>query len=116
LNARTGEWTVSRFRERQYLIRSPKQGPDVPVIAQTSAMAVYVVGDQDWTPMYCKDSFNSDGYLFWEGLGDDFKFNRKTLRFVHSFPFGYIDPPAGSFWGPEGAATPFIEIGTCSRV
>jgi hypothetical protein len=34
------------------------------------------------------------------------------MRFMHSFPYGYVDPPKAFFEG----ATPFMEIGTCSRI
>jgi hypothetical protein len=78
-------------------------------------MAVYEVGATDSFPLFCKDDFNGAGYLFCSGIGDEFRFNRGTLRFVHSFNFGCIDPP-DSFWGKEGEATPFIEIGKCSPV
>jgi hypothetical protein len=74
---------------------------------------VYEFGGDQVVPLaFCPKTFNDIGSLFCEALGEEFKFNRKTLRFLHSLPFGYIDPPNGFFEG----ATPFLEIGTCSRV
>jgi hypothetical protein len=81
-------------------------------------MAVYEFGKADPADVtaFCDKDFNEQGFLFCQGLGENFNFNRKSLRFVHWFPFGYIDPPGASFWGKEGEATPFMEIGTCSAI
>ena len=106
------------FRPRKYVIKLPVKGDGAPSGAYTAVMAVYEVGKTDPYEVvgFCDKDFNDQGYLFCQGAGENFNFNRQTLRFLHSFPFGYIEPPKNSFWGPEGAATPFLEIGTCSAL
>ena len=74
------------------------------------------VGDTDRIhDKYCDKGFNEAGLLFCSGLGEEFHFNRTTLRFVHYFPFGHIEGP-NSFFGKEGEATPYMEIGTCTPI
>jgi hypothetical protein len=116
MNKQTHEWNTENFRTRKYVIRSPKKGPNQTQGANESVLEVSEVGNEKSIPMYCKADFNQGGYLFCSGLGENFNFNRETLRFLHYFPFGYVDPPTGSFWGDEGEATPFIEIGKCSAI
>ena len=112
----THAWGPTQFNPRQYVIRVPKRGPDQPSGAATAVLAVYQVGGKgDFGPLFCDAGFNKAGYLRCEGLGDTFLFNRKTLRFEHWLPYGYVNPP-GSFWSPEGSTTPFIEIGTCAAI
>lgn len=112
-NKKTHAWAPTQFNPRQYLIQVPKRGPNQPGGAQTAVLAVYEVGHHNTMPFFCDQDFNKAGYIRCDGFGETFMFNRKTHRFEHWFTFGYIDPP-GSFWGPEGTATPFIEIGTCA--
>jgi len=116
MNAKSHSWTTQKFRPRKYVIRAPIKGPNAPGGANTAVMAVYEFGRvdaADFTAL-CDKDFNEKGFLFCQGLGEDFNFNRQTQRFVHWFPYGYIEPAGFSFWGKEGEATPFIEIGTCS--
>lgn len=115
IDKRTHAWLPTQFNSRQYVIRVPKRGADQPSGALTAVFAVYEVGQSDFGPLFCDEGFNSAGYLRCSGLGDTFLFNRKTLRFEHWLPYGYVDPP-GSFWSPEGSTTPFIEIDTCAPI
>ena len=115
MNKHTHRWSVSVFNPRQYVIRVPKRGPDQPSGAQTAVLAVYQVGgnaSDPAGPLFCDQGFNDAGFLRCEGLGESFMFNRKTHRFVHWLPYGYIDPPGAFFDG----ATPYIEIGTCAPI
>lgn len=116
IDKRTHEWKADIFKTRKYVIKLPVKGNGAPSGASTAVMAVYEIGktDQADATAFCDKDFNDQGFLFCQGLGEDFNFNRQTLRFLHSFPYGYIEPPKSSFWGPEGSATPFLEIGSCS--
>lgn len=118
MDQRSHKWKADAFRPREYVIKLPVKGDGAPSGASTAVLAVYEIGNSDPfdATAFCDKDFNDEGFLFCQGLGDDFKFNRQTLRFLRSFPFGYIDPPKNSFWGPEGSATPFLEIGTCSAL
>ena len=94
------------------------KGPNAPSGAYTAVIAVYEVGKVDAANFkaFCEKDYNEKGFLFCSGFGEDFNFNRQTLRFVHWFPYGYIDPPGFDLWGKEGDATPFMEIGTCTAI
>jgi hypothetical protein len=118
MNSKTHAWTVQKFRTRKYIIRAPIKGPNAPGGAYAAVVAVYEVGKVDAAnaTAFCDKDYNEAGFLFCSGLGEDLNFNRQTLRFVHWFPYGYIDPPESSFWGKEGEATPFMEIGTCTAI
>jgi hypothetical protein len=118
MNAKTHSWAVREFRPRRYVIRAPLKGPNAPSGASSSVMAVYEFGkvDQASATAFCDKDFNEKGFLFCQGLGEEFNFNRQTLRFVHWFPHGFIEPPDFTIWGKEGEATPFMEIGTCSAI
>jgi hypothetical protein len=112
-----GGWGATSFRTGRYVIRVPDKGPDQPGAAEHSAMAVYNFGDNEPRDyIYCTDDFNAAGYLFCKGVQERFSFNRKTLRFVHWFIDGYIDPPHQGLSESDGSARPFIEIGTCSQI
>jgi len=118
ISDKSHSWTIQKFRPRKYIIRPPIKGPDAPSGANAAVMAVYEFGKVDAGDItaFCDKDFNESGFLFCKGLGENLNFNRQTLRFVHWFPHGYIDPPSSSFWGKEGEATPFMEIGTCAAI
>jgi len=118
MNQKTHAWTAQTFRPRKYIIRAPIKGPNAPSGAYTAVIAVYEVGKVDAANFkaFCEKDYNEKGFLFCSGFGEDFNFNRQTLRFVHWFPYGYIDPPGFDLWGKEGDATPFMEIGTCTAI
>lgn len=115
MDKKSRKWAATQFNTRRYIVKTPGKGPNAPSGAFTSAMAVYEFGQDDGAPTaLCEKPFNQVGALFCSGE-EDFNFNRKTLRFMHSFVHGYIEPPGGWF-GPEGSAEPLIEIGTCSAI
>ena len=107
MNPKTHAWTAQHFRPRKYVFRAPIKGPNAPNRALTAVVAVYEVGKVDAAnaTAFCDKDHNEAGFLFCSGLGEDLNFNRQTLRFVHWFSYGYIDPPGSSFWGKEGEAT-----------
>jgi hypothetical protein len=117
LDKNTHTWGVSQFRPRKYRIKPPtKDRPGATIGEINAVMIVNEVGDPDRTnDKYCDKDFNQGGILFCSGAGDDFHFSRTTLRFVHYFPYGYIEGP-NSFFGKEGESTPYLEIGTCKEV
>jgi len=118
MNSKTRVWSAQKFRSRNFIIRVPIKGPTAPSGAYSATLAVYEVGKVNAAnaTAFCDKGYNDKGYLFCTGLGEELNFNRDTMRFVHWFPFGYIDPPESSFWGKEGEATPFMEIGKCTAI
>jgi hypothetical protein len=118
MNKNTHVWAARSFQPKRYVIKVPDKSSKAPSGAFTSAMAVYEFGNTDeyQQPMLCKKDFSEAGNLFCSGLGDNFEFNRKSLRFLHSLTHGYVHTSEDSFFGPEGDVTPFIEIGTCSII
>jgi hypothetical protein len=118
MNAQSHKWNRVNFNPNRYVIKAPTQGPNAPSGALTSPMAVYEFGKTGVgeETAFCGGDFNAEGYLFCSGLGEDFNFNRQTLRFIHAFPHGYIEPSKSSFWGPEGSVTPLLEIGSCTAI
>lgn len=65
---------------------------------------------------WCKADFAAGTFLHCTGVLAEFKFNRKTGRFLKSYLAGYWSYAPGVNATQEGADTPTIEIGTCSAV
>ena len=86
-----------------------------PDSEQSKAGLVWIVKDvQANTAMSaCESDFNAAGYLKCKGFGE-FTFNRKNLRFLRSYTFGYVtDGVEESRLGEEGSNTPMLEAGRC---
>lgn len=62
----------------------------------------------------CKADFNEAQFLFCTGLGGEFRFNSRTLRFLNAYLIGYV--PGDTAFSKDGSDTPSIEIGTCSKL
>jgi hypothetical protein len=118
MDQKTKSWSTKSFRGRKYVVKAPVKGENAPSGAYNSVMAVYQTGAAGPADAlaFCDKDFNSVGTLFCEGLGDTFHLNRQSLRFIRYFPFGYIETYKDSFFGPEGSATPFMEIGKCEQI
>jgi len=65
---------------------------------------------------WCKADFAAGTFLHCTGVLAEFKFNRKTGRFLKSYLAGYWTYAPGVNETQEGGDTPSIEIGTCSAV
>ena len=68
--------------------------------------------DSDRSPVRCSD-FNNYDSLSCTGFYE-IVFNRKSLRFQKIYGEGYVTSPETIGTDKEGAATPYLEIGTCS--
>ena len=68
--------------------------------------------DTDRSPVRCSD-FNNYDSLSCTGFYE-IVFNRKSLRFQKIYGEGYVTSPEAIGTDKEGAATPYMEIGTCS--
>lgn len=89
--------TESPSKESPYIVRGFGAGNEFPVA-------------------FCKDGFQSETFLRCKGIGVDFAFNAKTLRYSYSYNVGYINPTPGLNDMKEGDDTPMLEIGQCSRL
>ena len=105
----TKVWSGSALRSTgKFLITKPDA-------EQSKAGLVWIVKDiQANTAMSaCENDFNATGYLKCKGFGE-FTFNRKNLRFLRSYTFGYVtDGVEETRWGEEGSNTPMLEAGRC---
>jgi hypothetical protein len=107
-NKVTKEWASTNFRaSAKHLITRSKQ-TDV-------SWEVKEVGDKSAYTICAKD-FNSNGNLICQGFGNEFRFNRNSLRYMNVYLIGYWTDgnPRSSVGGEEGGNTPSIEIGKCS--
>lgn len=101
---KSGSWQTATFNvdDQKFVVRRSTR--------QTEQVKWEVVDLGRSNPIiWCKEDFNSVDNLFCDGIGE-FRMNRKTLRFLYVYPFGYFffEP------GEEGANTPAIGIGKCS--
>jgi hypothetical protein len=66
---------------------------------------------------FCGSDFAADTFLHCRGFGGNFTFNRRSQRFERWYPGGYASyAPGVNDITDENADTPFIEIGTCTRL
>ena len=100
-------WRHANFRtDKKYILSRSKQ----PGVA-------WDVKDFGVPVATCKSNFNDRGFLFCQGFGYEFRFNKNNSRFMIAYLIGYwSDSPVqkGSLSSDEGANTPSIEIGKCS--
>lgn len=105
----TKKWNVTRFdvSEKRYTIvfRDDEKYP----------YTVREFGELNSLPMLCED-FAAETFLHCRGIAGTFRFNQRTLRYIHSYEVGYINPTPGLNDMKEGADTPFMEIGRCSKI
>lgn len=67
----------------------------------------------------CKNDFDEDGKIRCVGFGQDFLFNRKSLRFLKTYTVGYWNEDALRAIVParsEGDDTPGMAIGRCTAL
>jgi len=87
------------------------------VSASPSEAHVYEVKElgKDRVISRCKDDFDEWGYLDCHGI-KDFKLNRKNLRFLAIYPFGYVNVlPDLNKTTDKSSDTPSMQIGFCSK-
>jgi hypothetical protein len=67
----------------------------------------------------CRENFNDLGYLFCENAGE-FRMNRKNMRYIRTYILGYyncnVEDETGKIINEDGSCTPFIEIGSCTKL
>jgi len=104
----TKEWMSAEFKAggRKWIISPSKDGRnfyDLKKMGDSVALAG------------CKEDFSSHGFLFCEGVGFYFGFNKHNGRYTRSSVFGYYNVvPKKNDMTDEESDTPVIEIGKCS--
>ena len=96
-------WGPATFRPSEKYLVSQKSAND--------KWQVKPVGT-DYPMAYCDKGFNESDILICDGV-QEFRFNRKLLRFVSVYMLGYYVLPSD---GQEGGDTPNLIIGTCSSL
>jgi hypothetical protein len=103
----TKTWKGTNFRTDDKYLIAPSKSPNY-------AFQVTRVGESS-PAVSCDNGFNEPGYLHCEGIGGEFKFNRRNGRFLFAFVTGYFNViPSLNDITDETSDTPFIEIGKCS--
>ena len=104
-----GPWKESNFKtdERYIVVRSPL--PKFKWAVKQPGME---------TPLaWCKADFDQYGYLLCDGAEEQFRMNRKDLRFQTYYYVGYVGSGAGGPTANEKRVeTPLIEIGRCTSL
>lgn len=97
------QWDVARFavESKKYFVKNNK-----------GSWQWLESEDSDRSPVRCAD-FNQYDSLVCTGFYE-ITFNRKSLRFQKVYGDGYVNNPEVIGTDKEGAATPYMEIGTCS--
>lgn len=99
------KWVISSFNvdDAKYMLR-PSKNP-------AFKWEVIKIGDPV-SMIVCVEEFNEYGYLNCRGI-HEFRFNKKTSRFLMAYLFGYYLLPeqTGIY---KGSNNPYIEIGKCS--
>ncbi len=113
----TKEWKAAHFsaKNERYLIRKPNAQE-----LNRNKDSFFVVHkiDENIIVGNCK-SKDEYGSIFCEKIGGYFRLNTSLGRYMSSYEFGYIDENIPSAFGMprnEGANTPSIIIGKCSRI
>ena len=122
-NPESGEWGHVEFIPRaRYVV---KQATDSEAVYSTKEGYAWTVTDSSGGDpnMGCKMDFESAGGLYCEGfVGDIFRMNNKSMRYVFTYVGSYIESSL-DFSNREnikngsdrGGDTPTVEIGKCSR-
>lgn len=107
----TKQWRATSFRaDEKFLIKSsPKEDR-----AQGIYFTVTKTGSSR-PDFVCERDFGTYGSLTCGGFGQ-FKFNKRTLRFMSTYTIGYTDEGLGigNLNMQEGSNTPAMSIGRCT--
>lgn len=111
----TKQWSSARFTaNRQYMVRRPTSEEDKQSGPTKYPWIVVRHGSTNLIPdAVCAKDFDDD-VIWCEGLGSEFKFNRKRLRFLTTYEYGYWHWIEGL--SKEGDDTPAVGGGMCSKV
>ena len=102
-NKATRQWDVARFavEGKKYFVKNDK-----------GSWQWLESEGSDRSPVRCAD-FNNYDSMSCTGVYE-IVFNRKSLRFQKVYGDGYVTNPEVIGTDKEGAATPYVEIGTCA--
>lgn len=122
-------WHATRFKAgEKYLLRRVTKDTTGEIadgirIPLNSTWAVWRFGDDKHPLVECmKTDFDDNGLLLCESGIPQFQFSKKNGRFIVGTIYGYVLNGFGLSQGkvianePDGSASPFIEIGTCSAI
>lgn len=111
----TKQWSSARFVAKAKLVlRRPNADEDKLSGTPKPLWIVVKHGANDLIPAaWCPKDFDEDN-LYCQGIGTEFKFNRKKLRFLTTYEVGYWSWIEGI--SKEGEDTPAIGGGPCSRI
>ncbi len=111
-NAATKQWQSIDFRtgDDRYIIK--------PGTSKANVYEVRKFGDDTsiLPEAWCNQDFQAGTFLHCKGVFGEFKFNRKTGRFLKSYLAGYWTYAPGVNKTDEGGDTPSIDIGICSAI
>lgn len=102
----TGEWEGTKFisNSETFIVTDTYEGDDLDANASFYIIRV----GQDFASGYCEEGFGTTDVLRCNRFGP-FYLNRRTLRFMDFYAFGYIDGV------DDKANTPSVAIGECAR-
>jgi len=116
-------WKQTRFNTtKKFLVRPAKEAEIFNKVAPGLIPYVVVTFGQEDASYRCGGGFgyNFGGEItpipqaYCNGFLGEFLVNRQTLRFLYTYTGGYIDSKQGAEQIPGN--TPFITLGTCSRL
>lgn len=114
------EWNSVVFKDdSKYLItpaKDKKCWPDYPLKTDKCEYLIKTFGENG-SSIKCTDPINDAGFLRCLDFDKTFSFNNKNNRFLYSFTNGYTNIiPHFNQLTDEGSDTPFIEIGSCTKM
>lgn len=105
----THQWKSAEFRaQAKYIITSSTEPSRKWEVKETGSS--FPIG-------FCEKDFDDDGKLRCKGIGKDFLFNRKSMRFLTTYTVGYWNEDSLRNIAPnrrEGDDTPGMAIGRCT--
>ena len=105
-NEKNQTWITTTFQENKWMV---KKSDDPQIKWQ-----VFEFG-KDFPIAMCEQDFNESGNLFCDGIAQ-FRMNKKNLRYLYIYPFGYWSDNEKYKMFKEGRNTPVMEIGKCSKI
>ncbi|MEO8630794.1 MAG: hypothetical protein ABI612_22260 [Betaproteobacteria bacterium] len=109
LNEVTNSWEAVTFSTQQKYIVKRVAGSGAEELTDRPATWHVMKVGFDLSVAQCRGDFSKAGVLSCRGL-QDFRFSKKTLRFLTGYFFGYVAD------GPSHRDTPYLEIGVCDKL
>lgn len=107
----TRQWKSADFKpDSKYVISRTKEQSHAWQVTETGASV---------PTAFCEKGFTDDGELGCSGLGYEFFFNRKSMRFLKAYMIGYWNEESMRAISPkrrEGDDTPALLIGRCTSL